>query len=229
MLDNTDTYGLGVIVLDTWHETEEDWADVSQANLDMRLFYVKDVLGSTRALVKEDGNLGAYYDYDAFGTPTEKNHIKDQGIRSNVYQYAGYVYDYAISLYHVNARYYMPEAGRFTGKDPFKGDGLNLYVYVKSNPMRFVDPSGYCAAEGTFIIEEIYLQGYEIPAGYQAVLNAGLNNANAWKDAMPIILRFTPGVDTGLDAYEVIAGEDPFTQEELSNVIRTSNLMFIFM
>jgi hypothetical protein len=42
----------------------------------------------------------------------------------------------------------MPETGRFTGKDPFKGDGLNLYVYVKSNPMRFVDPSGYCAAEG---------------------------------------------------------------------------------
>jgi hypothetical protein len=42
----------------------------------------------------------------------------------------------------------MPETGRFTGKDPFKGDGLNLYVYVKSNPMRFVDPRGYCAAEG---------------------------------------------------------------------------------
>ncbi len=155
------TYGLGVIALDTWHETEANWADVSQANLEMRLFYVKDVLGSTRALVKEDGNLGAYYDYDAFGTPTEKNHIKDQGIRSNVYQYAGYVYDYAISLYFVNARYYAPEIGRFTGKDIFRGDGLNRYVYVRSNPMRFVDPSGYCAAEGQMIIRtSLSLEGF---------------------------------------------------------------------
>ncbi len=155
------TYGLGVIALDTWHETEANWADVSQDNLEMRLFYVKDVLGGTRALVKEDGNLGAYYDYDAFGTPTEKNHIKDQGIRSNVYQYAGYVYDYAISLYFVNARYYEPEIGRFTGKDIFRGDGLNRYVYVRSNPMRFVDPSGYCAAEGQMVIRtSLSLEGF---------------------------------------------------------------------
>jgi len=78
----------------------------------------------------------------------ETNHVNDQGIRSNIYHYAGYIYDYATSQYYVNARYYLPEAGRFAAEDRLKVDGLNRYVYVRSNPLRFVDPSGYCSAEG---------------------------------------------------------------------------------
>ncbi|NLE25065.1 MAG: hypothetical protein GX625_06945 [Clostridiaceae bacterium] len=84
------------------------------------------------------------YDYNAFGTPTEKNHVNDQGIRSNIYHYAGYIYDYTTSIYYVNARYYMPETGRFMAEDIFRGDGLNRYVYVRNNPLVYVDPTGLC-------------------------------------------------------------------------------------
>ena len=33
--------------------------------------------------------------------------------------------------------------GRFTQEDVYRGDGLNLYVYVINNPLLWIDPSGY--------------------------------------------------------------------------------------
>ena len=32
---------------------------------------------------------------------------------------------------------------RFTQEDVYRGDGLNLYVYVVNNPLLWFDPSGY--------------------------------------------------------------------------------------
>ena len=32
---------------------------------------------------------------------------------------------------------------RFTQEDVYRGDGLNLYVYVVNNPLLWIDPSGY--------------------------------------------------------------------------------------
>jgi RHS repeat-associated protein len=99
-------------------------------------------------------------------TSVETNHVNVQGIRSNIYHYAGYIYDYATSQYFVNARYYLSEVGRFAAEDRLKIDGLNRYVYVRSNPLRFVDPSGYCSAEG----QELVGYGPE-ELGFEAVLS----------------------------------------------------------
>lgn len=33
--------------------------------------------------------------------------------------------------------------GRFLQEDVYQGDGLNLYVYCRNNPVRYYDPSGY--------------------------------------------------------------------------------------
>jgi len=43
----------------------------------------------------------------------------------------------------LRARYYDPEAGRFTSRDPAK-DGLNWYAYCRQNPLIYVDPDGEC-------------------------------------------------------------------------------------
>jgi RHS repeat-associated protein len=45
-------------------------------------------------------------------------------------------------------RYYSPEPGRFTSKNPisFNG-GNNLYGYVANNPLIYTDPSGLFVAE----------------------------------------------------------------------------------
>jgi RHS repeat-associated protein len=52
-----------------------------------------------------------------------------------------------ITLMHVGARWYQPEIGRFVQRDPIglRG-GLNLYGYVKANPLACVDPQGLAGA-----------------------------------------------------------------------------------
>ena len=44
-------------------------------------------------------------------------------------------------LYYFNARWYDPKLGKFITEDPAR-DGINWYVYVLNNPLRFIDPSG---------------------------------------------------------------------------------------
>jgi RHS repeat-associated protein len=138
------TYGNGVIGLDSWNDMAETWESINQQKHDEQLYYVKDFRGSVLALTDSKCKVDTYYDYDVFGIPSEKNHVNDQGIRSNIYHYAGYIYDYTTSLYFVNARYYMPETGRFMAKDIYRGDGLNRYAYVRNNPLVYVDPTGLC-------------------------------------------------------------------------------------
>jgi uncharacterized protein RhaS with RHS repeats len=55
--------------------------------------------------------------------------------------------DYETGLYYYRARYYDPRAGRFITKDPigFEG-GINIYAYVKNNPINMIDPEGFAAA-----------------------------------------------------------------------------------
>ncbi len=61
-------------------------------------------------------------------------------------KFTGKDYDEAAGLYYFNARWYDAELGRFTTEDPAR-DGLNWYVYVRNNPLRFVDPTGLESAD----------------------------------------------------------------------------------
>ena len=53
--------------------------------------------------------------------------------------------DTTSGLYYLRARQYDTVLGRFTQEDTYLGDGRNLYVYVRNNPLKYVDPSGYCS------------------------------------------------------------------------------------
>ncbi|KAE9639210.1 RHS repeat domain-containing protein [Pseudomonas sp. PB106] len=45
-------------------------------------------------------------------------------------------------LYYYGSRYYAPWLKRWVSADSSHEDGLNLYGFVKNNPMRYVDPDG---------------------------------------------------------------------------------------
>lgn len=79
------------------------------------------------------------YEYDGFG-----NIIDCEEKIRNIYQFAGEQYDPLTNQYYLKARYYNPVIGRFNQMDTYHGDGLNLYIYVGNNPVRYVDPSGHC-------------------------------------------------------------------------------------
>lgn len=58
----------------------------------------------------------------------------------------GREYEAGVGLYYYRARFYSPELGRFLQRDPIgMSDDVNLYAYVKNNPVRYVDPSGRAA------------------------------------------------------------------------------------
>jgi RHS repeat-associated protein len=90
-------------------------------------------------------------DYDEFGMPipvepvspedriTNPNPMSQLG--ENIFGYTGYQPDPISGLYYAQARYYMPEAGRFVSEDPIKS-GDNWYSYCRNNPFIFFDPLG---------------------------------------------------------------------------------------
>jgi RHS repeat-associated protein len=60
------------------------------------------------------------------------------------YAFTSREFDSETGLYHYRARQYDARTGRFTAVDPlgFAAGDVNLYRYVKGNPIRYVDPSG---------------------------------------------------------------------------------------
>ena len=59
------------------------------------------------------------------------------------YRYTGRRFDAESELYYYRARYYSPSLGRFINADPLGPiDDINLYAYVKNDPVNLVDPAG---------------------------------------------------------------------------------------
>ena len=102
-------------------------------------YYHADGLGSITALTDTQGAVVQRYEYDTFGNPT----ITTQGNINQPVTFTGREYDSETGMYFYRARYYDPKAGRFVTKDPigFKG-GINVYAYVKNNPVNKIDPWG---------------------------------------------------------------------------------------
>ena len=109
-------------------------------------YYLHNAHGDGTSIVDASGKALNSYSYDAFGNTlgyTEKV--------ANRFMYAGEQFDKMTGQYYLRARYYDPMSGRFTQEDSYRGDGLNLYAYVANNPVKYVDPMGYCKddAQGT--------------------------------------------------------------------------------
>ena len=108
-------------------------------------YYMYNGHGDVTMIVNSSGTVLASYYYDAFGV-----HLSSAGTVSNPYRYAGYMFDEETGLYYLNSRYYDPETARFLSEDTYLGSAsdplsLNLYAYVKYNPLKYYDPTGHGA------------------------------------------------------------------------------------
>ena len=106
-------------------------------------FYHANLQGSTTALTDASGAVAATYDYDAFGAVTD---MTGAAAAANVYRFNGTlgVADRGTGTLDMRNRFYDPNTGRFTQRDPigFAGGDANFYRFAANNPVTFVDPSG---------------------------------------------------------------------------------------
>jgi RHS repeat-associated protein len=120
-----------------------------------RYFFTKDHLGSVETITREDGTLVVRESFTAFGarrapnwtgTPSsaelaQMNDTSRKGFTMHEHlDSTGFI--------HMNGRVYDPLIGRFASADPhvqapFDPQSLNRYSYVRNNPLRYVDPSGF--------------------------------------------------------------------------------------
>ncbi|MCZ4123095.1 SpvB/TcaC N-terminal domain-containing protein [Streptomyces sp. H39-S7] len=100
-------------------------------------FHLGDHLGSSTAVLDEAGTLTNREEYSPYGETSFGSHARKR------YRFTGCERDEESGLSYHQARYFAPWNGRWCSSDPLGiVDGLNLYLYVRANPLRTVDPRG---------------------------------------------------------------------------------------
>jgi RHS repeat-associated protein len=135
-----------------------------------------DHLGSVRLVVNTStGAIAQRLDYDEYGRVTQNT---SPGFQP--FGFAGGLYDDATKLVRFGARDYDAETGRWTAKDPigFAGGDANLMLYVRGDPMNYLDPLGLspCVDDKCFkrcLADDPLLQ-YVWPFSLTAIVNLKL-------------------------------------------------------
>jgi RHS repeat-associated protein len=102
--------------------------------------YHGDERGSVFAITNAAQSIVQSYAYDPYGRV-----VGNLGSLNNEFQYVGMrgVLTDENGLYHMQARYYDPQARRFISEDPLGlSAGPNLYAYTDGDPINRIDPTG---------------------------------------------------------------------------------------
>jgi len=102
-----------------------------------------DNLLTPRVATNETGDVAWRWDSNAFGQgKTNKDPDMDDKNRNVRLRFPGQ-FRVETGLFYNYFRYYDPTTGRYITSDPIGLDGgLNPYLYVEANPLRFTDPRG---------------------------------------------------------------------------------------
>jgi len=143
-----------------------------------KLYYpLTDHLGNVMALSDVDGNFvsGSDARYDPFGafttTPATNPNVSNLGFTGHRHNNTG---ANNLGLIYMNARYYLPEVGRFVSPDtivpqPGNPQSYNRYSYSLNNPIKYIDQDGHCPrpAESTssVICMALFIEPSTVQAG----------------------------------------------------------------
>jgi RHS repeat-associated protein len=112
-----------------------------------RQYFVKDHLGSTRAVIQREGASVKVVEammYQAYGKIVRLA-IQPDSVRMT-FTTKEFDNESGMGLYYFGARYYDPEVGSFTSSDPMD-QYWNSYSYCGADPINLIDPDGLQASE----------------------------------------------------------------------------------
>jgi len=121
------------------------------------VYLLEDHLGGVDGFTSSSGALLSRTSYQPFGARRSGDWLSGsptsaewQQIRATTPRgYTDHEHLDNLGIVHMNGRVYDPVLGRFLSPDPivqapYDTQGLNRYAYVRNNPLRYTDPSGYC-------------------------------------------------------------------------------------
>jgi RHS repeat-associated protein len=156
-----------------------DYADVdddSNTTEVLHFYYHTDMLGTVTHITDESENVVESYEYTPYGQTTIKDGTGTAISGSDIlnpYMFTARRLDEDTGLYHYRRRAYSPERGRFLQRDPLGYvDSLCAYEYVKSQPIRFVDPTGQGLKDWAVKLFKEVASGMNIPLQVAALAEA---------------------------------------------------------
>ncbi|MGB1252641.1 MAG: carbohydrate-binding protein, partial [Candidatus Promineifilaceae bacterium] len=119
--------------------------------IDGQLYYLhRDHLGNVVVMTNSSGHMLAntiakFYPFGDYRQAPTDSLNSELG-------FTGHHHNDVLGLIYMNARYYLPEIGRFANADtivpnPANPQSLNRYSYVNNRPMGLTDPSGHCPGD----------------------------------------------------------------------------------
>jgi RHS repeat-associated protein len=163
-----------------------------------RRWLMQDNQGSVVGWFDNSGHKGDIYAYSPWGEP--------QGgvFTGSRFRYTGQLALPEASLYHYKARAYDPARGWFLQTDPegYKDD-LDLYAYVKEDPVDHVDPAGLACAD---VCDPVSVQALNSPSGQQGqklAVEVGVTVATAIPapELAPEVAAAEAGAEGGFAVY----------------------------
>jgi RHS repeat-associated protein len=110
-------------------------------------YYHYDGIGSVSNLSSATGATQWTYEYEPFGDTRVEMKV-DPSAPTNLVRFTGELLDTTTNLYHLRARQYDAETGRFLSTDTATSEVtdpyVSAYIYVDNRPTYSVDPSGLC-------------------------------------------------------------------------------------
>ncbi|WP_258096789.1 toxin TcdB middle/N-terminal domain-containing protein [Salinibacter sp. 10B] len=132
------------VVASVHHWTVDDLGRETDRPGSAKIHYrLRDQQNTTTLHLDSQAQVISYEEHFPFGGSSFLTGRKMQEVRSRAHRYMGKERDDVTGLYYFGQRYYASWIGRWMSPDPAGAvDGLNLYAFVRNNPVGRVDPSG---------------------------------------------------------------------------------------
>jgi len=127
----------------TLHITAHILAETSKNSIQTR-YQLSSHLQSNTLEINDKAQTLSYEHYYPYGGTALIAGTNQTQVRQKRYRYTGKERDDSSGLSYYGARYLAPWMARWVSPDSARAvDGLNLYVYVGNNPLKYLDPTGH--------------------------------------------------------------------------------------